>query len=115
VGYVVDKVALEQVFSEYFDFLYQFSFPRLLHIHHYLSSGAGTIRQIVADVPSGLSLTASYQLASDMLLQAWELIKQHPKAKLDGDVEEATEHVALTSIRREWENSSHGVTSLLED
>jgi hypothetical protein len=56
VGYVVDKVALEQVFSEYFGFPYQFSFHRLLHIHH-LSSGAGTMGQIVADVPSGLSLT----------------------------------------------------------
>jgi hypothetical protein len=55
VGFVVDKVALGQVFSEYFGFPCQFSFPRLLHIHH-LSSGAGTIGQIVADVPSRLSL-----------------------------------------------------------
>jgi hypothetical protein len=31
-------------------------FHRLLHTH-YLSSGAGTIGQLVADVPSGLSLT----------------------------------------------------------
>jgi hypothetical protein len=56
VGIVVDKVALGQVFSEYFGFPYQFSFHRLLHIHH-LSSGAGTISQLVADVPSGLSLS----------------------------------------------------------
>jgi hypothetical protein len=34
----------------------QFSFYRLLHTHH-LSSGAGTVGKIVADVPSGLSLT----------------------------------------------------------
>jgi hypothetical protein len=33
------------------------SFHRLLHAHHYPSSGTGTIDQIVADVPSGLSLT----------------------------------------------------------
>jgi hypothetical protein len=52
----VDKVALGQVFSEYFGFPYQFSFHRLLHTHH-LSSGVGTIGQLVADVPSGLSLT----------------------------------------------------------
>jgi hypothetical protein len=52
----VDKVALGQVFSEYFGFLYQFSFHQLLHTHH-LSSGAGTIGPIVADVPSGLSFT----------------------------------------------------------
>jgi hypothetical protein len=57
VGFVVDKVALGQVFSEYFGFPWQFSF-RLLHIHHYLSSRAGTIGQVAADVPSGLSLTA---------------------------------------------------------
>jgi hypothetical protein len=56
VGFVVDKVALGQVFSEYFDFPYQFSFHRLLHIHHLLS-GAGTVDQLVADVPSGLTLT----------------------------------------------------------
>jgi hypothetical protein len=58
VGFVVDKVALGQVSSEYFDFPCQFSFHRLLHIHHHLSSRAGTIGQLVADVPSGLSLTA---------------------------------------------------------
>jgi hypothetical protein len=57
VGFVVDKVALGQVFSEYFDFPCQFSFHRLLRIHH-LSSGAGTIGQLVADVASGLSPVA---------------------------------------------------------
>jgi hypothetical protein len=47
-----------QIFSEYFGVLCQLSFHRLLHIHHHrLSSGAGTIAQLVADVPSGLSLT----------------------------------------------------------
>jgi hypothetical protein len=56
VGFVVDKVALGQVISEYFGFPCQFSFHRMLHIHHHLSSGAGTIGQLVADVPSGLSL-----------------------------------------------------------
>jgi hypothetical protein len=56
VGFVVDKVALGRVFSEYFGFPCQFSFHRLLHTHQ-LSSGAGTTGQLVADVPSGLSLT----------------------------------------------------------
>jgi hypothetical protein len=60
VGFVVDKVALGQVFFEHFGFLCQFSFYRLLHIHH-LSSGAGTVCQLVADVPSGLSLTPSQE------------------------------------------------------
>jgi hypothetical protein len=57
MGFVVEKVALGQVIPEYFGFPCQFSFHRLLHTHH-LSSGAGTIDQIVADVPSGLSLTS---------------------------------------------------------
>jgi hypothetical protein len=52
VRFVVDKVAMGQVFSEYFGFPCQFSFHGLLHTHH-LSSGAGTIGQLVADVPSG--------------------------------------------------------------
>jgi hypothetical protein len=56
MGFVVDKVALGQVFSEYFGFLCYFAFHRLLHNHH-LSSGAGTIGQTVAEVPSGLRLT----------------------------------------------------------
>jgi hypothetical protein len=33
VGYVVDKVALGQVFSEYLDFPCQFLFHRILSIH----------------------------------------------------------------------------------
>jgi hypothetical protein len=57
VGFVVDKVALRQVFSEHFGFTYQFSSHRLLHNHHHLSSGAGAIGQTVAAEPSGLSLT----------------------------------------------------------
>jgi hypothetical protein len=43
VGFVVDKVALGQVFSEYFGFPCQSSFHQLLHIH--ISPGAGTIGQ----------------------------------------------------------------------
>jgi hypothetical protein len=57
VGFVVDRVALGQVFSEHFGFPCH-SFYRLLHTHHHpSSSGAGTIGQIVVDVPKGLSLT----------------------------------------------------------
>jgi hypothetical protein len=51
------KRALGQVSSEYFGFPCQFSFQQLLHIHHHLSFGAGTIGQTVAAVPSGLRLT----------------------------------------------------------
>jgi hypothetical protein len=56
VGFVLDKVALGQVFSVYFAFHCQFSFHRLLHTHH-PTSGAGTIGQLVTDAPNGLSLT----------------------------------------------------------
>jgi hypothetical protein len=45
-------------FSEYFGFLCQFSFHQVLHIR--LSSGAGTIAQLVADVPSGHNWTPHY-------------------------------------------------------
>jgi hypothetical protein len=54
VGFVVDKMALEQLFSKYFGFPCQSLFHQMLHIH--LSSGAGTIDELVADVPSALSL-----------------------------------------------------------
>jgi hypothetical protein len=40
VGFVVDKMSLGQVFSEYFGFPCQFSFHQLLHNHPHLSSGA---------------------------------------------------------------------------
>jgi hypothetical protein len=45
VGFVVDKVALGQVFSKYFGFPYQSSFHQFLHNHPHLSSGSGTIGQ----------------------------------------------------------------------
>jgi hypothetical protein len=53
MGFVVDKVALGQVYSEYLGFPFQFSFHRLLHTHHF-SYGAGKIGQLVAEVPSGI-------------------------------------------------------------
>jgi hypothetical protein len=43
---LVVKVALRQVFSEYFSFPCQSSFHQLLHNHPHLSSGAGTIGQM---------------------------------------------------------------------
>jgi hypothetical protein len=60
VGFVVDKVVLRQVFSEYFGIPCQFSFHLLLHIHP--SSSASTICQFVADVPSGQSLTPPQEI-----------------------------------------------------
>jgi hypothetical protein len=55
VGFVVDKVALGYVFYDYFGFPYHFSFHRLPLTH--LSCGAVRTGEIVAYVPSGLSLT----------------------------------------------------------
>jgi hypothetical protein len=48
-------VALGHVYFEYFGFPCQFSFHQILHTH--ISSVAGTIGQLMADVPRGLSLT----------------------------------------------------------
>jgi hypothetical protein len=59
LGFVVDKVALGQVSSEYFSIPCQFSFHRLHDIQHHPSTGAGTVGKIVADIPSELSLTPS--------------------------------------------------------
>jgi hypothetical protein len=58
VRFVVDKVVLGHVFSEYFGLFCQFSFHQLLYTH--LSSRAGKVGQLMADVPSGLSLTPSH-------------------------------------------------------
>jgi hypothetical protein len=60
VGFVVEKVALGHVSSEYFGFPCQSSFHQTLHTH--LSSGAGTTGQLLADEPSGLSLTHTKKL-----------------------------------------------------
>jgi hypothetical protein len=49
---VADKVALGKVVSEYFGFPFEFSFHLLFRTHHHISSVAGTIGQIVADVTS---------------------------------------------------------------
>jgi hypothetical protein len=70
VGFVVGKMAVGQFFSEYFGFPCQFSFHRLLQIHHHLSSGAGTIGQLLADVPSGLSLIPPQE--TKLHLQIWQ-------------------------------------------
>jgi predicted glycosyl hydrolase (DUF1957 family) len=59
VGFAVDKAALAQVFSEHIGFPCQ-AFYRLFHTHH-LSSGAGTIGQIVADVPIEHSIAPSQE------------------------------------------------------
>jgi hypothetical protein len=60
VGFVVDKAAQGQVLSLYFGFALPI-IPPILHTHHHPSSWAGTIGQIVVDVPSELSLTPSQE------------------------------------------------------
>jgi hypothetical protein len=68
-----NKVALGQVFSEYFGVSCQFSFHRLLHTH--LSSGAGTIGQLVAEVPNGLSLTPPQETKKNIYVRIYTRIK----------------------------------------
>jgi hypothetical protein len=60
VGFVVDEVALGQVFSEYFGFPCQLSFHQMLLTH--LLFRAGTIGPVVAAVLSGLSLTPLHEI-----------------------------------------------------
>jgi hypothetical protein len=55
VAFVVDKVPMGQVFSEYFGFPCQSSFHQILH--HLNHPGQVTIGQSVAAVPSGSSWT----------------------------------------------------------
>jgi hypothetical protein len=57
VGFVVDKVALGRVFSEYFGFPYQSSFHQILHHHNH--PGQATVGQSVAAMPSGPSWAQS--------------------------------------------------------
>jgi hypothetical protein len=73
VGFMVDKVALGQVFSEYFNFPCQSSFHHLLHNHPHLSSGAGTIGQKWPQY-KGLSPTP---LAMKKNKNTWLLISIH--------------------------------------
>jgi hypothetical protein len=62
VGFVEDKVALGQVFYDYFSFPCQLSFHQILH--HYNHPGFGTIGLLVAALPSGpnWSLSPLFQL-----------------------------------------------------
>jgi hypothetical protein len=62
MGSVVGKMALGQIFSEYFSFPCQLSFHQTPYSQHHLPSGAGIIGQIVADVPSGLSPTPTQEI-----------------------------------------------------
>jgi hypothetical protein len=64
-------VALGQGFSEDFGFPCQFSFHQLLHT--YPPSGTGTTGQLVADVPSGLSLTPAQETKIKKFLEITEL------------------------------------------
>jgi hypothetical protein len=69
VGVLVDKVAMGEVFFKYFGFPYQLSFHQMFHTH--LSSGAGTTGQLVADVPSGLSLNQHNEINKKKRTTEW--------------------------------------------
>jgi hypothetical protein len=60
VGFVVDKMALGQVFSEYVGCPYQLSLHRLFHIIYH--PGLVIIGQIVTEVPSGFRLIPPHQI-----------------------------------------------------
>jgi hypothetical protein len=56
---MVDRVALGRFSLSTFVFPCQFSFYEMLHT--YLLSGAGTVGQLMANVPGGLSLTPPHK------------------------------------------------------
>jgi hypothetical protein len=56
MGFVVDKAALGQVFSQYCGFPCH-PFRRMPHAYRHPSCAVGTVSQIAADVPNGLSLS----------------------------------------------------------
>jgi hypothetical protein len=58
VGFVVNKVALGQVFSEDFGFPCQSSFHQIIHHHNHLGHS-------VADVPGGRSLDSTPHYAKN--------------------------------------------------
>jgi hypothetical protein len=76
VGFLVDKVALGHIFSEFLVSPCQISFHRLLRTHH-LSTWAVIIGQIMADVSSGLSLTPLQETKEKL---KWVLASLIPKA-----------------------------------
>jgi hypothetical protein len=103
VGFMVDKVAVGQVFSKYFHFPCQFSFHRLLHPHH-LPSRASTIGQIVADVPSGLSLTPPQETTTKKLITPCSLLGGYQQTfwgNLEGRSESSSEMDTLYKTN-EW-------------
>jgi hypothetical protein len=55
VGFVVDKVVLRHVLSEYSGFRCQ-AFHRLLHTHHHQSTGDGTIEVIASVIMGSIKL-----------------------------------------------------------
>jgi hypothetical protein len=60
VGFVVDKSGTGAGFLRVLGFPWRFPFHQMLHNH--LSSRAGTIGQLEADVLSGLSLTPPHEI-----------------------------------------------------
>jgi hypothetical protein len=71
----------------------KFSFHRLLHSHHHLSSRAGNIGQLVADVPSGLSFTPPNEIKKSNK----QTNKQTRKANL------VCKWIYLVSNRAQWQ------------
>jgi hypothetical protein len=71
MGFVVDKVALGQVFSEHFGFSCHYSFHKLFYTHHI--SGTGAVGELVADIQSGLSFTLPQEIKR--IFNIWVHIK----------------------------------------
>jgi hypothetical protein len=60
VGFVVDNVALRQVFSKYFSFRYK-AFHQLCHTHHYSSSKTGINKPLTSVIVDSVPLLPKKQ------------------------------------------------------
>jgi hypothetical protein len=83
--FVADKAALGQVFSEYFGFPCQFSFGQMLHTH--LLVVTGTTGQLLADIPSGLSLIPPHEIKKNIYIV---MCKLFPKFSLKIESSDST-------------------------
>jgi hypothetical protein len=63
---MVDELAQEQVFNEYFSFPFQFSFHPMLHIH--IPSGADRTGPLMVGVSSELNLTPPHAVCTFIFL-----------------------------------------------
>jgi hypothetical protein len=82
MGFVVDKVSPGKVFFEYFGVPCHFAFHRLLRTHH-ISPVAGATGQLLADLPSALSLTPPQKKRKEYLKEVSVFTMDHEELRFE--------------------------------